>query len=58
VCVGVGVCTCRYRCVSGPPGISVLKVTNSPSSFGKNPENSRLELITYLQANTFIIARK
>jgi len=26
--------------------------------FWKNPENSHLELMTYLQANTFIITRK
>ena len=26
--------------------------------FSKNPENSRYELMTYLQANTLIIARK
>jgi len=29
-----------------------------PVLFWKNPENSRLELTTYLQANTSIIARK
>ena len=29
-----------------------------PTFFWKNPENSRLELMTHLLANTFIIARK
>jgi len=31
--------------ISGPPRIPVLKATNSRSSLGKNPENSRLELV-------------
>ena len=29
-----------------------------PVLFWKNPENSHLELMTYLQVNRFIIARK
>ena len=41
----------------GPPGIPVLKVT-IPGPLLENPENFRLELMTYLQANTVILARK
>src|SRR6218665_2504844 len=44
--------------VSGPPGFPVLKVTNSRSSFGKIPKIPVVKLMTYLHANTFIIARK
>jgi len=42
---------------AGPPGISVLNMTNSRSSFGKVPKIpiGSMELMTYLQANTFIV---
>src|SRR6218665_3045195 len=42
----------------GPPGFPVMKVTNSRSSFGKIPKIPVVKLMTYLHANTFIIARK
>ena len=40
---------------AGPLGIPVLKVTNLSVLFWKNPENSRLQAMTYLRANMFII---
>jgi len=39
-------------------GNSRLEGDKFPVLFWKNPENSRLESTTYLQANTSIIARK
>jgi len=39
-------------------GNSRFKVDKFPVLFWKNPENSRLELMTSLQANKFIFARK
>src|SRR6218665_544904 len=45
-------------CKPGPSGFPVLKVTNSRSSFGKIPKIPVVKLMTYLHANTFIIARK
>ena len=43
----------------GPPGILVLKVTNSRSSFVKSPKFPFIiNDLGYLLANTFIIARK
>src|SRR6218665_3518883 len=44
--------------IAGPPGFPVWKVTNSRSSFGKIPKIPVVKLMTYLHANTFIIARK
>jgi len=39
-------------------GNSSFEGDKFPVLFWKNPENSRLELITYQQANTCIIVRK
>jgi len=48
----------HWTCSSGQPGFPVLKVTNSRSSFGKIPKIPVVKSMTYLHANTFIIARK
>jgi len=48
----------RARDVARATGNSRFESDKFPVLVWKNPENSRLELMTFLQANTFIIARK
>src|SRR6218665_4078142 len=60
VCVLVYVRVGLYLCMGiiRATGNSRFEGDKFPVIFWKNPENSRLELMTYLLANTFIIARK